>query len=332
MGLNKGNNNNHHMVDISICMITYNHSLFIEKAIMAVLSQKTSYTVELVIGEDKSTDNTRQLCEKYAALYPGKIRLLPSDRNYGMAGNFIRTLSACTGKYVAMCEGDDYWIDDNKLQVQADFLESHKEYAFSFHDVYNLEGKKKQRSGKWDAPDTSDLRYLLSHKGYITTLSVLMRNDPSIIELVEKVAAAPYLDLFVYVAAARKGLIKFFPQRMGVYRYHGDGVWSSLGFRKALEKTIIGYRILFSNLSDTEREWLKVRYLSTLEDYFLNSNAEDHEADASWLIVPEMNIGSGVIDYIRQSCTERKKVAHYVKTVPLNTLVKASVQKLKNKI
>ncbi|MEI8059846.1 MAG: glycosyltransferase, partial [Ferruginibacter sp.] len=157
------------MPDISILMITYNHGAFIAKAIEGVLLQQTNYSIELIIGEDKSTDDTRKVCEAFAKKYPEKIKLLPSDYNYGMGKNFIRTMEACTGKYIAICEGDDYWIDKNKLQTQVEFLEKNTTYSLCFHDIYHLAGNRKTNSGKWDAPDTSDINYLLTHRGYITT-------------------------------------------------------------------------------------------------------------------------------------------------------------------
>src|SRR5262245_48980818 len=108
---------------VSICMITYNHGKFIARAIEGIMNQQTKYDFELVIGEDSSTDDTRAVCESYVAKYPGKIKLLPSDKRYGMVSNLIRVLEECKGKYIAICEGDDYWTHKSKLQKQVDFFE-----------------------------------------------------------------------------------------------------------------------------------------------------------------------------------------------------------------
>jgi len=112
---------------VSIICITYNHEPYIAEAIEGVLMQKCSFPIELVIGEDCSTDNTRKICEEYANKSE-LIKLLPTETNLGMMPNFIRTLQSCTGKYIAMCEGDDYWTDPLKLQKQVDFLEANAEY------------------------------------------------------------------------------------------------------------------------------------------------------------------------------------------------------------
>ncbi len=108
---------------VNICMITYNHEPFIREAIEGVLMQQTSFPYILVIGEDCSTDNTLEICQEYARTYPEKIQLLTEEQNLGMLPNFKRTLEACTGKYIALCEGDDYWTDPLKLQRQVEFLE-----------------------------------------------------------------------------------------------------------------------------------------------------------------------------------------------------------------
>lgn len=319
------------MPDISICMISYNHGPFIAKAIDSILMQQTAYTFELVIGEDYSTDDTKAICEAYVKKYPGKIKLLPSDKNYGPAQNFIRTFEACTGKYIALCEGDDYWIDKNKLQTQVGFLESNNNYSLTFHDTYHIAGTKKTKSAKWDAPDTSDIHYLLSHRNYITTLSVVFRNHSAVIGFLKESVASPYLDFFVYVAVAQYGLLKFFPKRMGMYRVHQGGVWSKLGFIKAMEKTILGYQIMYSKLPGTQKDNLKIRYLAALEDYFLNSDAADYTADLQKLSIPEMAIEPYMIEFIKQNCEQRKKISHYVTAVPNKILVNSILHKIKNK-
>lgn len=123
-------NKNHPLV--SVCMITYNHEMYIAQAIESVLMQKTNFDYEIVIGEDCSTDRTREIVLGYKAKHPDKIKLLLQEKNVGMMQNFIDTLKACTGKYIALLEGDDYWTDPYKLQMQVDILEKHPEYSMCF--------------------------------------------------------------------------------------------------------------------------------------------------------------------------------------------------------
>ena len=109
---------------VSVCMTTYNHEAYLSRAIESVLAQETAFDVELVLGEDCSTDATRSICEDYAARYPDRIRLVTSAENVGWRANYRRTFEACRGKYVAYLDGDDWWSDPRKLQKQADVLEA----------------------------------------------------------------------------------------------------------------------------------------------------------------------------------------------------------------
>lgn len=123
-------------IKVKVCMITYNHEDYIEEAIMGVLSQDAPFDFELVIGEDCSTDKTRDICEKFASKHPEIINLLPSDTNLGMQDNFFRTLDICSdADYVAFCEGDDKWIDNNKLSYQVNYLENNDKFSAHSHNV-----------------------------------------------------------------------------------------------------------------------------------------------------------------------------------------------------
>ena len=114
--------------DISVIILTYNQQHTVAQAIESVLAQNTpDYCVEIVIGDDGSTDATRDICSGYAARYPERIRLMPEAPNKGVVRNYFDTLEACRGRYIADCAGDDYWIDAHRLQRQASYLDSHPE-------------------------------------------------------------------------------------------------------------------------------------------------------------------------------------------------------------
>lgn len=110
-------------VMLSVVMTTYNHARYLAEAIESVLMQRTSFRVELVIGEDRSTDNTRAIAKEYAERYPDTIRLITSAENVGMRANYRRTIEATRGRYIALLDGDDYFTDPDKLQLQVDMLE-----------------------------------------------------------------------------------------------------------------------------------------------------------------------------------------------------------------
>ena len=126
---------------LSIVTITYNHEPFIAKTIEGVLMQQVNFPIEFIIAEDCSTDGTRAICQRYADEHPELIRLITSESNVGAVANERRAMLAARGKYIAFCEGDDYWTDPLKLQKQVDFLESHPDYSVTFHRCkhYNVE-------------------------------------------------------------------------------------------------------------------------------------------------------------------------------------------------
>ncbi len=114
---------------LSVCLITYNHEKFVAQAIESILKQNTSFNWELVIADDCSTDQTRNILKEYQQKYPEKIHLILQEKNVGPAENFIRLITFPKSKYIAYLEGDDYWIDENKLQKQVDFLEANPDYG-----------------------------------------------------------------------------------------------------------------------------------------------------------------------------------------------------------
>ena len=113
---------------VSVCLHTYNHADFIQEAIDSVLMQETNFSFEVIIGDDASTDGTSEIIDRYHREYPSKIKVLRSNENLGKYTgngrlNLIRELRACRGKYIALLEGDDYWLNPLKLQKQVDCIE-----------------------------------------------------------------------------------------------------------------------------------------------------------------------------------------------------------------
>ena len=113
---------------VSVVITSYNHEKYISQAIESVLMQKVD-ELEIIIGDDCSTDRTPEILDKYKKRYPDKIVILKDDKNLGITKNLERCIKRTTGRFVAICEGDDYWIDDEKLQKQVDFLVSNKDWV-----------------------------------------------------------------------------------------------------------------------------------------------------------------------------------------------------------
>lgn len=127
---------------VQVQTITYQHAPYIRDCIEAVLIQKTNFPFEYLIGEDCSTDGTREIVFEYAKKYPDKIRVITADENVGMMGNIRRCRMASRGKYVALCEGDDYWTDPYKLQKQVDFMEQNPDVVITYHDASRVDNNK----------------------------------------------------------------------------------------------------------------------------------------------------------------------------------------------
>src|ERR1035438_1167895 len=126
-------------VKLSIMMLTYNHERFIAQALNSILSQRVTFDYEIVIGDDFSSDGTRDILARFCHKYPERIVLLLRERNIGAIRNMVATFAECQGEYVALLEGDDYWICDDKLQRQIDFLDSHRQTALCCHRVQLLD-------------------------------------------------------------------------------------------------------------------------------------------------------------------------------------------------
>ena len=179
---------------VSIKMITYNHEPYIAQAIEGVLMQKTDFPFELVIGEDCSTDGTLAVVLDYQKKYPEIIHVITSSDNVGMKKNSYRTLQACRGKYIAYCEGDDYWHRDDKLQMQVDILNSKQgcSLVYSDYDIKNMVSgdiinSVIGSSGKNILnPNIDDI---MLGRAHILTLTVLVRKKI----ILKVVDADPYL-------------------------------------------------------------------------------------------------------------------------------------------
>ena len=167
---------------VSVHMITYNHEPYIAEAIEGVLMQETDFPIELIIGEDCSTDRTAEIVIEYQKKHPDIIRIITSDKNVGAHKNGWRAEKACRGKYVAYCEGDDFWIHPKKLQMQVDYLEAHPECGLVDSDYRVVDQKGKimcesinaQYARNQNLTEDAFSQILMAERG-VGTLSVCAR-------------------------------------------------------------------------------------------------------------------------------------------------------------
>jgi len=233
---------------VSVAMVTYNHEKFIAKALDSVLMQRTNFDYEIVIGEDCSTDNTRAILLDYQKKYPGKFRLLLHEKNLGMHRNGAQTLDACTGEYIAMLDGDDYWTSPEKLQKQVDFLDSHPACAVCYHDaliVYE-DGSREPTSYRPGQKAFSTIEDLFLDN-YIPTCAVMFRGG-LFGKVPEWIGTLKMGDWLIHILNALHGNIGYLDETMAVYVVHPGGIWSTKNWQAHEEAMIAMFEALVAHL------------------------------------------------------------------------------------
>jgi|GEM_PF-177806 len=227
---------------VSIFVITYNHEKYIAETLDSILSQKCTFPIEIIVGEDCSTDNTRAIILRYAKEYPLIITALLPDKNIGMQQNAMNVLKRCKGKYIAICEGDDYWIDKYKLQKQVDFLETNPDFTICFTDVdvkNDLGYTVSYPYEKIDKDTFSIEDFIMTDKVFLPTPTFLFRNvlpDPMPPFYMNALSG----DIALHLLLADKGLAKRLSDKTAVYRQHTGGI------TKSQEHIKLGYDRLFN--------------------------------------------------------------------------------------
>lgn len=269
---------------VTVCIITYNHREYVASAIDGALMQQADFPYEILIGEDESQDGTREVCINYAERYPDRIRLFLRSRddvihiNGHATGrfNFVESLKACGGKYIALCEGDDYWTDPQKLQKQVDFLDSHPECSMSFHNT----------SIKFqDSMKVSSLRYLpgqktiwtledILYRNPITTCSAVFRNG-IVNQLPQWFFALPMGDWPLWVLLTQHGPAGYLDDDMATYRVHKGGVFSGRRSREWIPTVLSVYETFDEAFDGAYHDLIiqgKIGYLDSVAEEFMEES------------------------------------------------------------
>jgi glycosyltransferase involved in cell wall biosynthesis len=212
---------------VSVLMVTYNHERYIAQAVESALAQETSFPLEIVIGEDCSTDRTREILLDLQADHPSTMRLLLQEQNLGGTANFAATFAACRGEFIAMLEGDDYWTHPHKLQRQIDALEAHPDWAMCFHITRRVY-EDDSREPELIPPDwTKEVATIddLFKGNFLNTCSLVFRNRlfGPLPAWHQQIAPG---DWVLSLLNAAHGLIGCLPEVMADYRIHPQGMWS----------------------------------------------------------------------------------------------------------
>ena len=229
------------MLKVSVIVATYKQERYIAKALESILSQKCNFEYEVLVGDDASPDGTGEIVKRYGMEYPDRIKAIVREKNVGAFKNFKDLYSRATGEFLAFLEGDDYWIDEYKLQKQVDFLETNKEYAASFGqcvvvDENNVRNEEIEqylplfKGGLYTAKELGD--YYLPGR----TATVMYRKSAvdSLFNDIKRdwrlMPRVPVVDQFLVLGILSKGKIDTSTEVYAAYRYilkKESGSWSS---------------------------------------------------------------------------------------------------------
>ncbi|MBS4016796.1 MAG: glycosyltransferase [Dechloromonas sp.] len=218
---------------VSVLILTYNHEKYISRAIEGAISQQCSFPIEIVIAEDCSTDRTIIIAKAYQRMRPDIIRIITGSANVGIYANLKRGVEFCRAPYVAFCEGDDYWVDSRKLDIQINSLRSSGGIEISFHSTFFLKESEGFERGPYLRASSrscvvAEERVLREGGSFMPTASIIvstkvLRGLPSWIE-----HAGGAIDVYVQAYASRgKGAI-YIDRPMSVYRREVPGSWATL--------------------------------------------------------------------------------------------------------
>ncbi|CAA2160612.1 Putative glycosyltransferase EpsE [Methylobacterium brachiatum] len=229
---------------VSVLCITYNQEPFIRQTLDSILSQRTDFPFELIVGDDRSSDGTAEIIAEYAARHANIVAILRPE-NVGVVKNLDDIAGRVSGEYVAICEGDDYWTDPDKLQRQLDYMRHRPEYTLCFHPVKVVYEDMPGVATIYPEhcapqPSLSDL----AARNFIQTNSVFYRWRYRGGERLEIGRGIIPADWYIHLMHAEVGRIGFLPQVMAVYRKHAGGMWahaSDLARHKRLGKSEIEF-------------------------------------------------------------------------------------------
>jgi len=213
-------------VKVSVVTLAYNQERFIAEALESIVTQRCDFTFECIVGDDCSTDRTAEIIRDYAERHPDRIRAVLRDENLGARGNLADLFSRCTGQYVAILDGDDFWTSPDKLQDQVAFMDAHPDCALSHHGVRAIDeaGQPHDLEICGDRPERSEIEELLN-ENFISTCTVMYRWG--LVESLPQWWEQTWVsDYSMHVLHAAHGWIGYLDEVMAAYRIHSEGMWS----------------------------------------------------------------------------------------------------------
>lgn len=262
---------------VSVSITTHNREKYIVQALESVLMQEVNFNYEIVIGEDCSTDGTRDIVLSFQENYPDKIRVLLHEKNLGMVGNLEKILLASQGEYIALLDDDDYWTSPQKLQKQVDFLDNHPECTVCFHDSRCFYEDGSGADYFINLPDSKEIFTLedLKPGPFIPTSSTMFRRGlfdgfPNWFH--EMIGH----DWPLHILNALHGDMGYINEVMSATRIHGGGEWNGRNEIEQLKYVINDYKVVTDNLDEFKKS--KVTRSKLAKFYFdIASKYENQE-------------------------------------------------------
>ena len=223
-----------HEVKVSICCITFNHAAFIKKCLEGFLMQQVNFSMEILIYDDASTDGAQEIIQTYANAHPKLIfPILQTDNQFskGVRGINARfNFPRAKGKYIALCEGDDYWTDPLKLQKQVEYLDKNPNCVLTGHDAFyvsvNDDLINKPILEEYQKKDCTNLDLQMCFP--VLTQTMCFRNLPELSEMPKETFKVSNGDRFLVSFLGQFGAYKYMSEILpSAYRLHEGGIWSS---------------------------------------------------------------------------------------------------------
>jgi glycosyltransferase involved in cell wall biosynthesis len=235
---------------LTVCLITYNHAIYIEKALKSILEQETNFYFNIVIADDCSTDGTTDIIRNYVAQYPEKITAILQKPNVGAGKNYGQLLTAAKGKYIAYLEADDYWTENTKLQQQMGILQANPSYVSCFTNVKEIFSEDENDSRNFLHNGCYPKSVIgfdeLIYKNYIQTCSVVFKNGLAT-PLPEWLIKLKLGDWPLHILLSAHGQSFYIHKVMAVHRNNSSGLWSSKSKLARIEATLGAYEAISTN-------------------------------------------------------------------------------------
>jgi len=319
---------------VSISCITYNHKNSIRECLDGFLMQKTTFPFEIIIHDDCSTDGTREIIKEYASKYPRIV--FPKFQSENQYSKGIRAMMfrfnfpRCRGKYIAMCEGDDFWSDPNKLQKQVDFLEKNDDFSICFHNlkIYNEIDATTNKVTCKNQKSVLDIIDLATRGNFIYTPSVVFKMPED--GLPSWFIDLPIGDYPLHLFNAQFGKIKYIDEVMGVYRIHAGGTWGRMPKEIVTKKWILMLSLIENKFSEEVGNILKTSRIGSMMNLY-NFFCKQKDRNNALTIAQDLLIENPFIFANKIENSESNKINKFMLIIRIQNKIRNYILNSNNK-